>query len=389
MRDYYCNRKFFDLKIDLEKQTTYSCCKALPNLIDLEFLKNNPGAIFNSTELQKERQMMLENKRVKSCENACWQLEEKGQHSFRLDTNGNLKSHTDIKNNPEVLDVTLLGECNLTCTYCCKEFSSAWRQDLLKNGDYTIDETENRYKLSAYDIALSKVSQKEKRRLEFIKILENEIAIQSKNIKAMTITGGEPFLYYNFENFIDSVKTIPKIKIITGLGVNFERLKKILNVLKKYPNIELRISGETTGAFYEFNRYGNTWSSFVNSIELIRSLQIKYRFLTTYSNLTVLDFVNFNSFFTKEEKDFNTVSYPDFMKIHVLDDSTKYNLIKEIKNSSFSNYQSSNHILNFLQEEPTAEQKQNLEIFLKEFSKRRAIDLTFLPSSFRKWVNLD
>jgi len=236
---------------------------------------------------------------------------------------------------------------------------------------------------------LSKVSQKEKRRLEFIKILENEIEIQSKNIKAMTITGGEPFLYYNFENFIDSVKTIPKIKIITGLGVNFERLKKILNVLKKYPNIELRISGETTGAFYEFNRYGNTWSSFVNSIELIRSLQIKYSFLTTYSNLTVLDFVNFNSFFTAEEKIFNVVSHPDFMKIHVLDDSTKYNLIKEIKNSSFSNYQSSNHILNFLQEEPTVGQKQNLEIFLKEFSKRRAIDLTFLPSSFRKWVNLD
>jgi hypothetical protein len=39
MRDYYCNQKFNWLKIDAEKKTTYSCCKATPDSIDNNFLE--------------------------------------------------------------------------------------------------------------------------------------------------------------------------------------------------------------------------------------------------------------------------------------------------------------------------------------------------------------
>ena len=65
MRDYYCNQKFNWLKIDAEKKTIYSCCDASPVPIDFEWLKKNPGMLFNVAEFQKDRIKMLKNQRVK------------------------------------------------------------------------------------------------------------------------------------------------------------------------------------------------------------------------------------------------------------------------------------------------------------------------------------
>jgi hypothetical protein len=68
IRDYYCSMKFKFLKIDLESTTTYNCHAASPHSVDFNWLKNNPGNLFNTNVNVAERQMMLENKRNSSCE---------------------------------------------------------------------------------------------------------------------------------------------------------------------------------------------------------------------------------------------------------------------------------------------------------------------------------
>ena len=70
--NFYCSQKFTSLSIDLEKRLLYSCCSAVPEKIDLDWLQQNPGMLFNSPNLQQERQAMLDNMPVPGCQQSCW-----------------------------------------------------------------------------------------------------------------------------------------------------------------------------------------------------------------------------------------------------------------------------------------------------------------------------
>jgi organic radical activating enzyme len=389
MRDYYCNQKFNWLKIDAEKKTTYSCCKANPDNIDNDFLEKNPGMIFNTPKLQEERQQMLDNKRVKSCENACWIPEDNKLSSRRIESKGNERTHSQIVTHPSTLDITISGECNLTCSYCCKEFSSAWRNDIFKNGSYSqltnIDE--NRYKISNHDLALRKSSQKDRIKLKQFDLIEKEIELMSPHLKQVFITGGEPFLNHRLINMLEKLKNIPQIVIYTGLGINKVKLKNILEKICNYKNITLNLSAESTQENYEFNRFGNTWQNFLECIEIIKDMKIAYEFSTTYSNLTVLDYVKFNTSYTLNNT-INLVYDPEFMSVWVLDDTTKKELINQIHNSPLSNTHNSKIITDLLSKTPSEIDRKNLEYFVKEFCKRRNIKPNFMPDSLKRWLNL-
>ena len=393
MRDYYCNQKFNWLKIDAEKKTTYSCCKATPDNIDNSWLEKNPGMIFNTKKLQEERQDMLDNKRVKSCENACWALEDNDLLSRRIRDKGNERTHSKLISYPTELDITISGECNLTCSYCCKEFSSAWRNDLFKNGNYSqLEETEkNRYKISSYDLALRKSSQQDRRNLKQFELIEKEIELMSPHLKRVFITGGEPFLNYRLIDILEKLKNIPQITIITGLGINKIRLKNILEKISNYKNIRLRISAESTQENYEFNRFGNTWLNFLECFKIIEDTKISYGFSKTYSNLTVLDYVKFNMLSINNRSmnsTFNQVFEPEFMSVWVLDEDTKKELISQIHSSPLSNTHDSKIITDLLSKTPSEIDRKNLEYFVKEFCKRRNITPNFMPDSLKRWLNL-
>jgi molybdenum cofactor biosynthesis enzyme MoaA len=389
MRDYYCNQKFNWLKIDAEKKTTYSCCEAAPDSIDSLWLEKNPGMIFNTIKLQQERQNMLDNKRIKSCENACWISEDNKLSSRRLEMKGNERTNSQIISQPTTLDITISGECNLTCSYCCKEFSSAWRNDIFKNGNYSqlTDIDKNRYKISNHDLALRKSSQKNRIKLKQFELIEKEIELMSPHLKQVLITGGEPFLNYNLINILKKLKNIPQIIIFTGLGINKIKLKNILEKICNYKNITLSISAESTQENYEFNRFGNTWQNFLECIEIIKDTKIAYKFSTTYSNLTVLDYVKFNTLYT-HDKSINLVHEPEFMSVWVLDDITKKELISQIHTSTLSNTHNSKIIIDLLSKDPSEIDRKNLEYFVKEFCKRRNIKPNFMPASLKKWLNL-
>lgn len=390
MRDYYCNLKFSELKIDAEKKTTYSCCKSSPDSIDNNWLEKNPGMIFNTDKLTQERQDMLNNKRVKSCENACWRNEDNKLLTRRIQKNGNNRINLNLFSQPSTLSITISGECNLSCSYCCKEYSSAWRNDILSNGDYAMQTNvdNNRYKISNYDLALTKISQKKRNKLKQFELIEKEIELMSPHLKDVNITGGEPFLNNQLYELLTKLKNVPKIEIYTGLGLNKFRLIKILEKISLYKNIHLYISAESINENYEFNRFGNTWKNFNECLEIIKRFNIQFSFNTTYSNLTVLDYVKFSERYSQNKKHLNLVHEPEFMRMWVLDDVTKDIILNQIKDSSLSNTYNTKMIINFLSKSPSEIDRKNLEYFVKEFCKRRNIQPDFMPDSLKKWLNL-
>jgi organic radical activating enzyme len=390
MKNYHCDRKFDSLKIDVEKKVLYSCWKAKPESIDFDWLKKNTGKLFNTTNLHHERQQMLENQRVVSCEEACFSKEDKNIWSPRLQYKGDAKKYNNKNCMPKVLDITLSGECNMSCSYCCKEFSSKWRDDIAKNGNYDkFTYKDERYILSSYDKALSKISQKRRNEAESYKLIEKEMELMLPSVHKIIISGGEPFLNEKLFVLLEIAKHVPNIQILSGLGIKDNRFIRCVERLKNYKNIVLRISAESTKENYEFNRYGNSWTKFLSNLKVLDDYKIPYFFNTTYSNLTVLDYLNFYTEFENVKKNFNIVYEPDFMSPYVLDDETKTILVDQFNKSRFSNTYATAELKKILQQTPHENDRVNLRYFLKEFSKRRNINLDFLPVSFKKWLQID
>jgi molybdenum cofactor biosynthesis enzyme MoaA len=391
MRDYYCAQKFYWLKIDAEKKTLNSCCKATHENIDTKWLRQNPGEIFNTPSLIQDRQDMLENKRVSSCENACWKYEDKNLWSRRLAGLDSHKTKQSLKNYPTILDLTLSGECNLTCSYCCKNYSSAWRNDIKKNGDYEkLNDYGDRYNLNVLDKTLAKVSQKERIQTSTYNLIENEIDIMIQNgLTNVAITGGEPLLDYRFPAIISKFSKCSSVIVHSGLGVSENLLKKCLESMSENKNIQLKISAESTEQNFEFNRYGSNWKKFLHYLEIIKTYGVKISFAMAYANLNILDFVKFNTLFENTYRELNIVYEPAFLSPHNLDDDTKQTIINDIKKSKFSNTKDAVSIIDIMHTETTDLLRQQLSYFIKEFCRRRKTNVDFMPLSFKKWLELE
>lgn len=385
-RDYYCSMKFQFLKIDLESKTTYNCHAAKSHPIDMAWLEKNSGNLFNTDISINERKMMLKNQRNNSCEQNCWTAEDHGAISPRLSQKGDIRTHDQVFTSPETLDIATGSDCNLTCSYCCKEFSSAWRNDLANNGSYNITQADDRFQLTSMDRVLMKISQPELKKSKHYQTLLNEVRLMAPGLKNVIITGGEPFLDNQLVDTITQLSTNAVIKIYTGLGVSGSRFKKIIDKIQNLPNVILIISAESTNKFFEFNRYGNLWDDFVLKIKYIKEKNINFQFHGTITNLTMFDFKNFVEYFSENFVFFAPAYQPHFMAPYVLDEHSKNIIRSDCKKlPEFLRSQ----ILKSIQATPTEQQKNNCKEFLIEFTNRRPdLSLTIFPPTFLQWLGL-
>jgi organic radical activating enzyme len=348
-----------------------SCCAASATKIDLAWLKQNPGNLFNTPELLSERGAMLNNEPVASCEDTCWSAERRGLPSRRTLMNSGDRTHTDIYSKPRVLHINVGSDCNLTCSYCCKQYSTAWLRDIDKNGAY-LDET--RYQINANDRIVLNLGQTAiKESVSYQTVLDEVVKLGAQQIE---ITGGEPFLYNGLEKLVGRLSA--PVDIFTGLGVSTDRLIRIADQLPKHTTIT--ISAENTGALYEFNRYGNTWDQFRRNLDVVAQ-RFNYRFCSVLSNLTVHGLHEFQQDYGTDQDLLNPCTDPDYLSASVLDKRSKQQLINidykyqdlAIKQTITSYY--------------TLEQKNKLSRYLREFANRRQLSLEVFPDNFINWLN--
>lgn len=359
-----------------------NCHAATVQPINIQNLKKNKDELFNSEFMHAERQMMLDNKRTKTCENSCWIPEEKGIESVRERDNGKHKTHTSIQQFPEILDIAINTQCSLTCLYCCNDYSSAWRNDITRNGNYNTDDTE-RYTVSSKNLLLNKIPKKYKETRQ--KLLLSSIIpyLKSPTLKLIQITGGEPLLNNEFYHLFKHITDAVQIEIYTGLGITSKILENILNEIKNSKNtknVKFVISAETTNNFYNFVRHGSTWNEFIKKVNMIKNNGFDVTLHTTLCNVTLIDFYNFASLFNDTPMEHCFVSTPEYLAPYVIDDQTK-----EVIADKLHNYPS---IINAMEINSTEHQRLQCGIFLREFASRRNISLEFLPNTFRNWLEI-
>ena len=387
-RDYYCSRKFKHIKIDLSSRTIYNCHAAAPHNIDFDWLEKNTGNLFNTAVNVYEREQMLRNERNKSCEQNCWAAEDAGSISPRITFKGSERTHTNTITDPEIIDLTIGSDCNLTCSYCCKEFSNSWRRDIINNGNYLLTNADDRFKGTAKDRVLLGVSQKQLKKSRYYQILLKEIECASSKLKKLVITGGEPLLDNQLLSILETLKlkTNAKIELYTGLGMSESRFKNMISKLQNVKNLLIKVSAENIQSHLEFNRYGIVWKDFQKKIELMKELNVPFHFHCTLTNLSLFGFNEFYNYYKNEKMDVTFAHQPRMMATYILDDSSKTAIKDSMK---VLPKKLKDPIIKSIKNTPTELEKLNIKEFLLEFTKRRQLTLEIFPKSFLEWLQLE
>ena len=370
--NFYCSQKFWWLTVHPEKKIISSCCSAEPESIDIKWLEKNPGQLFNTPNLQQERQTMLNGERVESCYEACWRPEDIGLSSRRQLFASTDLTHNNIQATPSTLNIVLGSDCNMTCVYCCKQYSTSWFRDIKTHGAYFDDE---RFNINLVDMAVEKLGQKQIKNSKVYQTILEECK-QFKNLDQVLISGGEPFLYNGLPELVNSLDGV--VKIHTGLGVDHRRFSKMLEQISR--PVTLIISAETTGDFYEFVRFGNSSERLRLNLQAIKQANFDYKFLSVLSNLTIFDFERFQHQYKDDDINIQFCTDPDYLSINVIDSDSKQKFLqtdfgihtKPIHDSLVNN---SNNL-----------QQEKFKKYVKEFASRRGLSLSIYPESFRHWI---
>ena len=380
--DYYCSTKFTDLMISVQSRLLYNCCKAYPERLNVDWLEKNPGRLFHTDTMLEDRGLMLQNKSCVSCHHGCYKHEEQGVVSPRQQmANNQIKRSNDSITDPNAplkdLTISLTTDCNMACVYCSPEWSTTWQREVDKDGPYVMEG--HQIKNNNWNKLWRNLKQKSRGAdTKFFKLILNEIKL-AKELEIITLIGGEPLLNNQIEELLETAKG-KRIKIVTGLGVNRQRLAKLLEKTKGLP-ILWKVSGESTGDFFEFIRYGLDWDDFKKKIEMINNANHDLEFQVTMSNLSAFDFHNFYKTFGDFPMNVLAVSGMPYLSPHVLDKDSKDRCFETLDKMGGK----PKAIAKWLQAESSDIDRRNLGTYLKQLKSRRTVDLGIFPKSFLNW----
>jgi organic radical activating enzyme len=359
-----------------------SCCQAQSHRITVDDIKNHPVGFFNYSQIQKERQQMLDNQPVSGCETGCWSLERQNIQSRRQRLGADQKTYSTVEGIPKTLNLVVNNTCLQSCVYCCKNFSSSWLADVVKNGDYNIPGYENRYNASSHDKVLSRISQPELHNSKFSQTVLEQIVKNSDQVEHLVISGGEPLLDNNLVSLLQNLSHVPKITVYSGLTVNTDRLQRILDSIKSMSQLEFVISAENIDALHEFNRYGSKQYLFDANVDIIKP-NFSMQFSATVSNATLFGLPDFLNKHSADSIKFNLLVDPGYLAPNILDDDSKQVIVEKlqaVKRTDLDN------VINYIMLPVDPAQKPLLKQFLDQYSTRRGMDLKIFPESWIQWM---
>jgi len=378
---YYCSEKFTWLSVDLEKRQNFSCCAVAPTQIDLKWIKDNPGQIFNSPHFQEERSTMLSGQPVPGCESVCWKTERSGAVSRRmLMPTQDQKFTTSTVETLSELHIMLGSTCNMTCSYCCKQYSSAWLKDIVDHGPYL---DEDRFKINPMDRLLLRISQPEHQKSQGYNFLLEELD-KLQITGEIYLTGGETFLYNNLTNIVNRLSQKNHVVIYTGLGVDPRRFVSLLGKIEDPKKTTLIVSAENLEKFYEFNRFGTSWKTFKTNLDEITKQGFEWYFSSTLTNLTLFGFREFTEKYPDRHIKYEFCSDPQFLGVNVLDDKSKEILVDSFLSSEIK-FQ--DEIIKSMSSPVSESLRKNCSKYVLEFAKRRGLNLDIYPKNFISWLH--
>ena len=263
---------------------------------------------------EQTRKRLNEGEKIENC-NACWKLESANLPSRRLFSNKDITYKSVVL---EELEIALDFTCNMMCRICGPYHSSKWSSALnvlekLHQLDENLHAPVDNYSAAEYQ-------------QNFLKVLNNS---DLKDLKLISIVGGEPFYSKNFEPLIDKLDNdvdLENLEFAISTNGSIFPSDKIINKLLKMKKLDIRLSIDAVGDLASVIRHGVAWEIVEQNIIKWRELRnnnydkINLQIHCTLSLLNVNALQELTDFCDTHNINFSCaiLTFPTFLSIYQL-----------------------------------------------------------------------
>jgi len=293
-----CLAKWQQTSLHLTTGHTNSCYHPPLHRIDQDAIKHNPSALHNTYYKKQQREKMLRGERPSEC-SYCWTVEDTGNLSDRHYRSGEpwaADAFSEILAqdpmtwdvDPAYVEVNFSNVCNLRCSYCSPQFSSAWQKEINEHGAYPTSNRHNSPKFFEGDRQI--IPNRDVN--PYLTAFWQWWPSLYPKLKHFRMTGGEPILDKNTYRVFDYVIANPKQDLHLNVTSNFSQDALLFdNYLDKVKQITRTdcvehfmqfVSIDTWGKQAEYIRDGLNFELMQYNVE---------RFLTEAPHRTSLTFI--------------------------------------------------------------------------------------------------
>jgi len=307
---------------------------------------NTLEEIWNNDRMKDIRIKMIKGEPVGNCE-ACYYSESIRGRSERTryltlyphhkDKVSRTKPDGSAPFEPVSWDLRLTNTCNFKCRDCSSALSSSWEEESRRLN---------------VDVSGPKIDEQN---------VLDEIEPFYDYAEEFYFAGGEPLISDHHYHILDKLleKDLrPTIRYNTNLSTLTYKGKDIIEIWKKFPNVELHVSFDGLGKRGELIRKGFDSKRFIKNIQRIQkelpNFIINYNFvvyvLNAYHFMDAHEFVVDHKILrTCDSITFTLLQDPQYLRITTLDSESKKEVIEKIQNSKLKSHY--DHILRYLLKE--------------------------------------
>jgi len=300
----FCLAKWFNVSIHIPTGRTHSCYHPRSHHIPLDEVKINVSALHNTNYKKHQRKLMIEDLKPQEC-NFCWQIEDSGtqlsdrayrskdvwepgiiDEAIELGHTGNAK--------PRYVEVNFNQACNFKCSYCSPHLSTAWMDEIKKQGPYLLSERiHNDITWIENEIPIDNSSDN-----PYLKAFWEWMPEIYPTLQTFRMTGGEPLMDKNTFRMFDYVKNNPKPDLHLAItsnccppGNQWKKFMEGLNDITSADAIDhfmLFCSLDSWGPQAEYIRNGMDFEVLKNNVKdfLANSQRHSLTFIITFNALS-------------------------------------------------------------------------------------------------------
>jgi hypothetical protein len=308
---------------------------------------NTVDTFYNPLEKREQQKRMLAGEQPPAC-NSCWHYENLGLRSDRTRKSLSFKDHLtadDYKNpnyvfKPKALELAFQNTCNLACSYCSPQFSTAWMNDIRNQGVYQDITTDDRRHYQKDIVEIQQMIDPPDMNLFW-----DWFTTVADGLESIRVSGGEPLMHEEvFRVFEMMTQMNPDIECVihSNLCQKPVVMDRFFDKISKLTNLRMNISNESAGETAEFIREGMVYSEWLENVERLGNSTVKEFTISTtvsaialqsldqmyldiidirkrtkvkpYISINMVDKPDFQGFgcLTREERDFYIDKYTKF-----------------------------------------------------------------------------
>jgi len=414
----FCLAKWFNVSIHIPTGQTHSCYHPRSHQIPLQEIAVDVSALHNTQYKKQQRQLMLEGKRPTEC-NFCWQIEDSGDQlsdrAYRSKDvyesnliNEALEIGSKSNARPRYVEVNFNQACNFRCSYCSPHLSTAWQQDIERNGAFVLSDRWHNDLSWVKQLNIDNGTDN-----PYLKAFWQWLPDIYPTLQTFRMTGGEPLMDKNTFLMFDYIKNNPKADLHLSVTSNCcppgEQWSKFMTSLKQITDADavdhfmLFCSLDSWGPQAEYIRNGMNFNTLYRNITdyLVYSNKHSLTFIITFNVLSYTGFYDYIENILSLRKKYNRepqliwfdvpqLTDPDFMNPKLLSSmvdelertvdfmkynpETKWNEFKGFSDFEISKVQ---RLIDWIKADTVFDRNKamkNFYLFWSEHDRRRATD---------------